>query len=127
MQDTETFLVSDDEDAPGGAGAQARFCNIISIIPIIFYLFLIAGQTSVDNKTPHFLSIACPEFAELCEMVKGNGLLDLCKRLLFLAADDFLIHGHWTCFDYEHNRKNWGKLGIIEGKIRNNQRNNQLN
>ena len=39
---------------------------------------------------------------------KWHGLLALCKRLLLLAAVDFLMNDRWTrtCFDYEHNKNN---------------------
>ena len=51
-------------------------------------------QLSIDNKTPCFFSIACLEFADQCEIVNCNGLLNLCKRLLLLAAVDFLMNDH---------------------------------
>ena len=54
--------------------------------------------------------IACPEFADQHQIVNVNGLLDLCMRLLFLVAVDFLMNDHWTCFDYEHN---YAIIGII--------------
>ena len=75
-----------------------------SIVPIILIITIIL--ISVDNKTPLFLSIARPEFPDQCEIVNGNCLLDLYKQLLLLAAVDFLMNDHWTCFNYEHNRNN---------------------
>ena len=65
------------------------------------------------HKSPAWSGLAwqrqqnTPEFTDQCEIVEDNGLQEICKRLLFFMAFDFLLNDHWTCLDYEHNRNNW--------------------
>ena len=73
---------------------------ILSVISIVL-IFLIIPNCNADkhrqhyrNKTPSFLSIACPQFTDQCEIINVYGLPDLCKRLLLLAAVGFLMNDH---------------------------------
>ena len=92
---------------PAAPGAQTRFCKlfqlcwlcklimpIITVILIIWIILIIPScRADKDNKTPRS-SIACPEFADQCKIITGNGYLDLSKQLLFLVAIDFLMNDH---------------------------------
>ena len=100
--------------APSGTSAwgSGKILLIISIVLImtIILIILIIPNCRADKHRQQNTTLSFHHQPGICWQMqnsKGQWSSEPLQALLFFVAVDFLMHDHWTCLDYEHNRNNW--------------------